>query len=291
MPLISVIIPTHNRATVLARAVDSVARQKFADWELVVVDDGSTDQTPAVLDGFRGLPMRVFKTPNRGVSQARNLGAQNARGEWLAFLDSDDEWLPNRLSDQVRMISRFRWIHGEEIWVRGGVRVNAGDKYKKSGGRIFSRCVDLCFVSPSASLIERRTFEQAGGFRPGFPVCEDYDLWLRLSARFEAGFIETPVVIKYGGHEDQLSRRFPAMDFWRVKSLMGVLKSPFISLEERQHVARTILIKTDILIKGYKKHSNFENMERVQEWRELAASSANHNTHSAMERLPLSEPI
>lgn len=273
MPLISVIIPTFNRASVLARAIDSVARQKFTDWELIVIDDGSTDQTSEVIKTFsKTLPIRNFHTTNNGVSKARNLGAQSARGEWLAFLDSDDEWLVNRLSDQLPLLSKYRWIHGEEIWVRDGVRVNATNKYKKSGGRIFERCVDLCCVSPSTSLIERKLFEQVGGFRPDFPVCEDYDLWLRLASRFEAGFVETPVIVKYGGHADQLSRQYPAMDFYRAKSLMGVLKSPFISHSERQYVARSVLKRVEILTKGYEKHGNLSNSTVVKAWGELARS-------------------
>lgn len=289
MPLVSVIIPTFNRAPVLARAIDSVARQKFTDWELLIIDDGSTDQTSDLVKTFSAtIPIRYFYMSNGGVSKARNLGAQNARGEWLAFLDSDDEWLPNRLSDQVPLTSQFRWIHAQEIWIRDGARVTQQTKHKKSGGRIFERCVELCCVSPSTSLIERKLFEQTGGFRPDFPVCEDYDLWVHLSSRYEAGFVETPLVIKYGGHADQLSRMYPAMDFYRAKSLMSILKSPYISHSERQLVARTVLAKVDILIKGYEKHGNLAKRDLVYDWGETARH-ANQMTHSEIERLPLSE--
>jgi glycosyltransferase involved in cell wall biosynthesis len=288
MPLISVILPTFNRASVLARAVDSVARQSFKDWELVLVDDGSTDQTFEMCKAFSGFPLKYLRTENRGVSAARNLGAEEARGEWLAFLDSDDEWLPNKLAEQAKLMPFFRWIHSEEIWIRNGARVPVAKKYAKSGGRIFSRCVDLTCVSPSTVLIDKKTFMASGRFREDYPVCEDYDLWLRLSARFDAGLVAEPLIFKYGGHEDQLSRKFPAMDYYRAQSLVPFLETRDISYAERAHVAEVLDEKCGILLDGYTKHRNFENFAQVSDWRETARK-AYQRTHSTMDFRPRSE--
>ena len=154
---ISVIVPTYNRAPVLKRALESIAAQTYTDWELIVVDDGSTDHTQNVLREWRETPRpqptMVLRQTNAGVSCARNRGAAHAQGRWLAFLDSDDEWLPQKLAQQVPLTPLYRWIHGEEIWIRHGRRVNPMKKHAKSGGRIFFRCVDLCSVSPSAVFI------------------------------------------------------------------------------------------------------------------------------------------
>lgn len=288
MPLISIILPTFNRASVLARAVDSVSRQSFKDWELVLVDDGSTDQTEQMARAWSGFPLRYLKTENRGVSAARNLGASEARGEWLAFLDSDDEWLPNKLAEQVKLMPSYRWIHSEEIWVRNGARVPVAKKYEKTGGRIFSRCVDLTCVSPSTALVEKKIFTEAGRFREDYPVCEDYDLWLRLSARHDIGLVAAPLILKYGGHEDQLSRKYPAMDYYRAQSLVPFLETRDISYLERAHVAEVLDLKCGILLEGYKKHQKFDHFNQVFDWRETARK-AYQRTHSVIERRPLSE--
>lgn len=294
MTKISVIVPTFNRAQTLARALNSLRVQSLPPFEIIVIDDGSTDTTKELVDewtkAFKG-ELIYHRTINRGVSAARNLGAQLARGEWLAFLDSDDEWLPRKLELQSQLMDRFPLIHGEEIWIRNGTRVNQMKKHKKSGGRIFSRCVDLCCVSPSSSLIEKELFLKLNGFREDFPVCEDYELWLRISARHQVGFIEQPVVIKYGGHEDQLSRRYRAMDFYRARALVQFLESLDITEVERQHVIQTLIKKCGILIQGYRKHHNLTDLATVQGWlaRALNAQSAIQMAHSVTERFPRSE--
>lgn len=292
--MVSVIIPTHNRASVLRRALDSVLCQDFNDFEVIVVDDGSTDSTFDLIELWQkqsAFSIRYFKTENRGVSAARNFGAREARGLWLAFLDSDDEWLPHKLSAQMNLTKEFRWVHGEEVWIRNGVRVNAMKKHAKAGGRQFLRSVELCCISPSTVLIERELFASAGGFREDFPVCEDYELWLRLAAREEIGFISEPLIRKYGGHDDQLSRRYKAMDFFRVKALRPFLSSWSIGPEERKEVARSIAARCEILLKGFEKHDNRKDRDYVRLWAEEArnALTACQSIHSAAERRPRSE--
>ncbi len=298
MSLVSVIIPTFNRAHCLTRALDSVAAQTFKDWELIVVDDGSTDETELLflqwLKAQTGPQRaRYVKVPNSGVSRSRNLGATLADSLWLAFLDSDDEWLPQKLERQLPLCDRYLLVHSEELWFRNGVRVNPMKKYAKSGGEIFSRCVDICCISSSTTLINNDLFSSMGGFREDFSVCEDYELWLRVSARFAVGFVNEPLIIKYGGHDDQLSRRYVAMDYFRVRALRPFLNDRGLLPKVRLHVATAMLEKADILINGYVKHgSSSGDLAEVQAWREEALSTFTqfHSAHSAAERFPRSLP-
>lgn len=265
--MVSVIIPTFNRKSVLARALDSVLRQTWTELELIVIDDGSTDGTEEFVREWRESadPERTLtylKTENRGVSHARNRGAELARGEWVAFLDSDDEWLEDKLERQMALAQSYTVIHGQEIWMRGGVRVNPPRRYEKSGGRIFERCADVCAVAASSLLIKKAVFEN---FREDFPVCEDFELWLRLSSKYEFGFVAEPVLIRHGGSGDQLSLKFKAMDYFRVKALLPFLDDPALSEAERRAVAESIVTKGQILMGGFVKHGNMENFKEVEE--------------------------
>ncbi len=277
--MVSIIIPTFNRQKSLIRACSSVLTQTYDNWELLIVDDGSTDDTETTVNQWiqvNRLENRVRflrLSQNRGVSAARNFAAKFARGQFLAFLDSDDEWLPDRLARQIPLTQTCRWVHGEEIWIRNGVRVNPMKKHAKSGGRIFLRCVDLCCVSPSAVLMETELFFEHKGFRENFPVCEDFDLWLRLAARHEIGFIPQPIICKYGGHDDQLSRRYKAMDYYRVKALIELVDHPHLSESEKKYLRANVLHRCDILLKGYQKHAQKEHVLEVEQWRALAKDS------------------
>ena len=176
IPDVSVIIPTYNRASFISRAVESVLNQSFKKWELIIVDDGSTDNTQDILKIYENQTrIKLLKTKNRGVSAARNLGVRQALGYWIAFLDSDDQWLPEKLEKQMRESLKnpgVSIIHGNEIWIRRGVRVNPMKKHQKKGGDIFSQALGLCCISPSTVLIKKKLFDEVGGFRENFPVCE-----------------------------------------------------------------------------------------------------------------------
>lgn len=293
MTKFSVVIPTFNRAHTLPRALGSVLGQSLTLWEVIVVDDGSTDTTKQVVAecAAKDSRIRYVKTENRGVSAARNTGARLATGKWLAFLDSDDEWLPNKLELQDPLTEKFAWIHGEEIWIRNGNQVNKKTKHTKGGGDVFQKAVDICFISPSTTLIRKDVFESTGGFKEDFPTCEDYELWLRLAAHYPIGFVERPVIKKYGGHADQLSTKFIAMDYYRIKALIPFINSEENSAPARKYVAEAIIKKAGILIHGYRKHDNLENLNEVQTWLEDARNllTAAHNAHSAIERRPRSE--
>jgi glycosyltransferase involved in cell wall biosynthesis len=249
-PLVSVIIPTYNRSTFVRQAVDSVLKQTFSDFELIVIDDGSTDTTRENLLEYQGR-IRYHYQPNQGVSKARNQGLGLAGGRWIAFLDSDDLWLPGKLEAQVDFFSRnplASVCQTEELWIRNGRRVNPGKKHQKFSGDIFAPSLRLCLVSPSAVMIKKEVFEQVGCFDEALPACEDYDLWLRISVRFPVYLLDRPLIIKRGGHADQLSRTVPALDRYRIQALVKLLNSG--GLTETQQALAWRELKTRCRIYG-----------------------------------------
>jgi glycosyltransferase involved in cell wall biosynthesis len=224
-PEVSVILPTYNRAWILKEAIDSVLAQDFKDFELIVVDDGSTDDTGQILDSY-DQDLMVLHQSNRGVSAARNRGIDAAAGRLIAFLDSDDLWLPRKLTTQVNFFNSNPAAvinQTEEIWIRNGIRVNPRTRHHKFSGMIFEKSLALCLVSPSAVMMKRSLFEEVGLFDEDLPACEDYDLWLRISWRYPVDLIETPLIIKRGGHTDQLSKA-PGLDKFRIQSLKKIIE-------------------------------------------------------------------
>ncbi len=265
---ISVIIPVYNRPTMVERAVKSVLNQTLKPHEIIVVDDGSTDETPRVLAAF-GDQITVLRQEHRGVSAARNAGIRHATGEWIALLDSDDEWLPNKLTMAVEFLKenpRFKIFQTEEIWIRNGKRVNPKKKHQKYQGWIFKQSLPLCIISPSAVIIKKEILEETGLFDETFPVCEDYDLWLRVTRRFEVGLDSRPGIVKYGGHEDQLSRAYWGMDYYRVLAMEKHVNDPRLPEELRKAVVNELLNKLQILINGYRKRGKFS-AELEEKWK------------------------
>jgi len=251
VPLVSVIIPTYNRADLVRQAVASVKAQTCQDFEIVVVDDGGTDGTCEVLSAEREL--RVLRHPGRrGVAAARNTGAAAARGEWLAFLDSDDLWLPDKLARQILLLEgqpELLICQTEETWVRRGVRVNKPAAHRKVAGRIFLPSLARCMISPSAVILNRRLFEDHGGFDETLPAAEDYDLWLRLTWRYEVGLVDEPLVIKRGGHPDQLSRQW-GIDRFRIRALVKLLAEPDLPDAYARAARQMLAVKGAIYAQG-----------------------------------------
>ena len=255
---ISVIIPTFNRTILLKRALNSVISQTFPPAEIIVVDDGSTDRSSEQMIRRIFPQVKYIWQPNKGVSNARNRGLKEAGGEWLAFLDSDDEWLPKKLNCQRLALQhrpQFRMCHSDEIWIRHGQRVNPMKKHVKQGGAIFYHCLPRCVISPSAVLIHRTIFDRVGNFNDSLPACEDYDLWLRICAIYHVLYVPEPLLIKYGGHDDQLSRKYWGMDRFRIMALENIVNSRNLSLAYRVAALRMLLEKLDIVLKGAKKRN------------------------------------
>lgn len=262
-PLVSVIIPTYNRGYIIERAIKSVLSQSYKNFELIVVDDGSTDDTKFRLENY---PMKYLHQENRGVSHARNRGLEVANGEYICFLDSDDEWLESKLDKQVRFFidnPNMKWVHTEEIWIRNGKRVNQMKKHQKSGGDQFIPSLNLCLIGASTVMMQKEVLVEQKGFNKDYIVCEDYDLWLRLLLSYEVGFIEKPLIHKYGGHEDQLSLKYFAMDYWRVRTLSELLGSE-LSEQRLRAVCEVGARKAKRLIQGYRKHNNLEHLDFIE---------------------------
>jgi glycosyltransferase involved in cell wall biosynthesis len=253
-PLVSVIVPTYNRSAFIGKAIDSVLNQTYTRYELIVVDDGSTDRTPVLLDRY-GNSIKVVHQHNQGVSAARNKGIRAAAGDLIAFLDSDDYWLPKKLEEQVALFNSQPDIlicQTEEIWIRNGRRVNPKKRHKKQSGMIFEKCLPLCLVSPSAVMIRRALFDEVGLFDEALPACEDYDLWLRITWKYPVYLIDSPLIVKQGGHGDQLSG-MPELDKYRIRALLKILQHPGLS-ENQCNAARKILKeKCHIYAKGCRK--------------------------------------
>lgn len=271
-PEVSVIIPTYNRRAILPRALDSVLAQDGVIFEVMVADDGSTDGTEEMVR--KEYPqVNYFRQENQGPSAARNRAIERARGKWIAFLDSDDEWKPGKLKAQLGFFQNnpeYRIMQTEEIWVRNGKRVNPMKKHQKFGGEIFEKCLPLCIVSPSAVMIHRSLFEEAGLFDESLRVCEDYDLWLRIAARFPVGLLEIPYIIKYGGHADQLSHALPAMDRFRIQSLAKLLKSGILNSKQSEQARKMLAEKSRIVIQGAVKRGKKEEAAEIEKLAEEA---------------------
>jgi glycosyltransferase involved in cell wall biosynthesis len=258
-PLVSVIIPTYNRDWVVKEAIDSVLEQDFNDYELIVVDDGSDDNTPAILRAY-GNKITVLHQPNKGVSAARNRGIAAASGRLIAFLDSDDLWLPRKLSAQVKFFKDHPEAvinQTQEHWVRDGVRVNPKKKHYKFSGMIFERSLALCLVSPSAVMIKKSLLGTVGIFDEHLPACEDYDLWLRISCRYPVHLIETALIIKRGGHDDQLSKA-QGLDKYRIQSLVKIIDSDLLTPRQYQAALITLKEKCEVYAGGCRKRGREE---------------------------------
>ncbi len=269
---ISVIIPTYNRKETLSRALESVFEQTFEPFEILIIDDGSDDGTQEWIRENYPLVKYIYQD-NAGVSNARNNAIRISKGEWIALLDSDDEWLPDKLKSQVRLINKnpsYKFCHTNEIWIRNGVRVNQMKKHQKYGGQIFEHCLDFCRISPSSSLIKKTVFEEIGFFDETLKVCEDYDLWLRIAARYPVLFLDQPLIKKYGGHSDQLSKVLKGIEQYRIQSLEKIILSNILTKYQKNKAKDMLLYKLNIYGGGLEKRNKTKeidkNKKKIQYW-------------------------
>ena len=250
---ISVVIPTYNRYDYLKEALTSVFTQTYLPYEVIVVDDGSTDATEQVQKDFPNI--KYIYQKNSGVSSARNLGISMTSSEWIAFLDSDDRWHSDKLQTQVlfhKKNPQFLMSYTDEIWIRDFKEVKIPKKFRKIGKNIFLENLSYCNIAPSSSLIHKKLFLKIGLFDENLEVCEDYDLWLRILLYHNIAFISEKLLYKYAGHENQLSFKHWGMDRFRVRTLEKILS--IADREKKELIKEELITKYTLLKKGALKY-------------------------------------
>ncbi len=265
---VSIIIPTFNRAGFICRAVDSVLKQSFEDLELIVVDDGSRDDTRRIISRYNDKRLVYIYQENRGVSAARNTGLAAAKGRYVALLDSDDFWLIHKLRHQLLFMSRtgFKISQTLEIWTRGGKRFNQGLKHQKSAGWIFEKSLRMCMISPSCVMMEKDLIRQGKYyFDEKLPACEDYELWLRVTLEHPVGLVPLALTVKQGGRSDQLSRKITGLDLWRIYALKKILEQKKLPEDKRAGVLTALREKAGVYISGCLKRGKEEEALRIKE--------------------------
>jgi glycosyltransferase involved in cell wall biosynthesis len=261
--MISIIIPSYNRAEFLKEAIQSVLDQDYyagdsesRRFELLVIDDGSTDQTKSVVGSFSSPVVYRYQN-HKGVSAARNLGVELSQGDYVAFLDSDDLWKPDKITVQMsvmKSLPQTKICYTEEVWIRNSVFVNPRKKHQKYSGWIFEKVLPLCLLSLSSALFHRSVFKEVGIFDENLPACEDYDFGIRAALRYPIHLISKPLIVKRGGHPDQLSHKYWGMDQFRVRALEKALQMELSPLQEEQ-VRGELIKKCNILVAGFGKRN------------------------------------
>ena len=252
---LATVIPTFNRGRTLRRCLDSVYSQTRRPDEVIIVDDGSTDNSVSELENdYPGI--NIICQENLGVSSARNAGIRAAQSKWIAFLDSDDVWLPQKCGKQMEALTQnpdFRICHTEEDWIFRGKRKTVPKEYQKSGGDIFLQCLPRCAISPSTAIVDRSLLLSLGGFDETLPACEDYDLWLRITVHHPVLLVGEPLIEKHGGHTDQLSNQV-GLDEYRIVALRKLLQSGAkLNAKYREQTIATLLEKCAIHVNGLEK--------------------------------------
>ena len=273
---ISIIIPTLNRIKYLPRALDSALNQTYKASEIIVVDNGSSDGTLELLKEKYPL-IRLLEEKKVGVSAARNKGIISSNFDWVALLDSDDAWDIRKLEIQKNALQssskNYKLVHTEEIWMKNNIKINQMKKHQKFGGYIFEKCLPLCCISPSSVLMQKSIFNQVGYFDENLPVCEDYDLWLKICSKERVLFIDQKLTLKYGGHKDQLSKSYWGMDRFRIKSIENLVLNCDLKSYQKHMAINTLIKKLKIIINGAYKRKNYsiinEYEKKLNYWEKL----------------------
>ena len=277
---ISIVIPTFNRIGSLPRALDSALNQTYQPSEIIVVDNGSSDGTTKLLRE-RYPSIRLLIEKKLGVSAARNKGIRHSKFQWIALLDSDDAWDKTKLEKQKNALAssqgQFSLVHTDETWIRNGNKFNQMKKHQKFGGDIFNNCLSLCCISPSSVLINKNIFKEVGYFDESLPVCEDYDLWLKICSQEKILFINQKLTLKYGGHKDQLSKTYWGMDRFRIKSLENLILNYKLKPDQKINAIKTIVKKLKIIVNGAYKRNNSSIINKYEEklfyWKNINSSN------------------
>jgi len=257
MPTVSVILTTYNRDRFLPEAIQSILAQDYKDFELLLIDDGSTDNTWEKIQPYYHLLTYIRHTSNKGISAARNTGISKSSGKFICFFDSDDLWRNKKLSAQINFLQRhsgYQIVYTNETWLRNGSWLNQKLKHKKFSGYIFDKLLPLCLISASSIMVARQILDQTGYFDESFPACEDYDLWLRIGCRFPIGYLEDRLIIKRGGHKDQLSQKFVGLDKLRIKALVKVISQGDLTSLQMKAAKEELKKKCMVYAQGCLKH-------------------------------------
>lgn len=266
MPFASVIIPSYNRVELTIRAIHSVLSQSYTDFELIVVNDGSSDNYEKIKSIISKYNHIYIEQSHGGVSKARNTGLLSASGEYIFLLDSDDEWMIDKLDNQVRFFEMHPdavLSQTKEQWVRNGSNVQTPLHLEPGDGDCFIRSLHMCCVSSSSVGFKRTLIHEIGLFNEKLRICEDYDYWLRAVLRYPIFCIDRALVVKYSGTHPQLSNSEVAMDRYRVYALLSLLEYVHrcafaLTVDRRASIYEVLRKKTHILKNGAQKRG-YEN--------------------------------
>ena len=249
--LVSIIIPTFNRLELLKRAIVSIEAQTYTNYELIIVDDASNDGTLEYLMTLDHLILILSE--NRGVSHARNRGVAMANGSSVAFLDSDDSWHKEKLAQQVafhQLDPEVKCSFGEEKWFRFDKEVKRPKKYESPHVVNFKDLLEFTFIGPSSVMIDTNFYKELKGFDEDLAVCEDFDLWLRLSTHTSMHLAPNVCINKHAGDFEQLSSSVLSLEPYRVEALL--------KHQDNAQAKEMIKKKIEIIQKGAQKHQNQE---------------------------------
>lgn len=257
MRKVTAVIPVYNRTETLKDAVESVLFQDSGEIEIIVVDDGSETDLRPLLKPYLNIIRFIRLEKNMGVSRARNEGIKAAQGDYIAFLDSDDVWLPFKIRHQLEIMEKeqSKVCHTNEFWYKTDRFINQSKKHTRYGGDIFPKILDICRISDSSVIIAKEVFDEAGMFDESMRVCEDYDLFLRIAALYNVSYIEKKCIIKRSITNDQLSASISHIESIRLESLKKFTNS-FKKLSEQymstalEEIKRKEQIVKSGLIKG-----------------------------------------
>lgn len=309
---VTVVVPTCNRKDFVTQALHSVFSQNYRNFEIVVVDDGSTDGTaahllrtfgaearavelvarrnPAALTPFyhtfthQGLLVRYEYHQNRGLGAARNRGIRHARGSYIAFLEAEDIWEPGHLRSQIDFLEGHRGACIARVGERPakeGPRSRRARRGEVASGNLFAQALEQAPAGISCAVVHRSCFAECGEFDENMPACEDYDLWLRLTARFPVYYVEGPEVTRRAPRPDGSPHAWTS-DRFRVYSLEKSFQSGQLDSEQRFLVSQALVRRCERLVEGYRRQkseerANFYERKRRrfgQEVRKLRATYA-----------------
>lgn len=266
------IIPAYNRSGLLAEAIDSVRSQTFTDYEIIVVDDGSTDDTPSLAESRDLRYIRLEHTGMPGL--VRNRGAAQAKGKLLAFLDSDDLWMPDKLSRQLllhgcdTMLGRAeqnnRITHTREQWLRNGKVISQSKLRHRRSGSLFEDSLVKCIIGPSTVVMDASFFARTKGFRDDLEIGEDYEYWLRITPEADVGYVDMPLTVKRAGHGDQLTEKYGHIEYFRISALKDLVDSRFYSEPRLTAARRELARKCGIYAAGARKRGKTKEAETYE---------------------------